>query len=229
MNTSVFGHNPGFPVSVHTAPPNISIYDAARLMGWRNVGVIVVVKDHQPVGIVTDRDLATRGLGHGLDARSHRVARVMTTPILTMRADESDEHIAERMRHSRIRQIPLVDADGQLVGLAAVEESGDGSVSPAVVRSTVLIPMVKRKRWRRLVFRLKHDVAANLRWIGATVALAAVAGVVSLVAVGHWTPWTPKPVSVSHQSAARADERDLASDPVKARTTEGRRSDPLTR
>jgi CBS domain-containing protein len=208
MNTPVFGQNPGFPSSIHTAPSDISAYDAARLMGWRKVGVIVVVRDHQPVGIVTDREVTTRVIGNGLDARSVRVGRVMTTPMVTMKQDESDERILERMHRSRVRQIPLVDGAGCLTGLAALEASGDGRAGMAVVRSTVLVPMVKRRRWRRLAFRLRQDVVVNLRWIGATVALAAIGGVVSLVAVGYWTPWAPqKPASSGQVAPPHVAER----------------------
>jgi CBS domain-containing protein len=201
MNTPVFGQNPGFPLSVHTAPPDISVYDAARLMGWRKVGVIVVVQGHQPVGVVTDRDLATRVLGNGLDARSVRVGRVMTKPLVFMKQEESDEQILDRMQRSRVRQVPLVDGAGNLIGLAALEATGDGRAGMAVVRSTQLVPMVKRKRWRRLAFRLKQETAVNLRWIGATMALAAIGGVVSLIAVGHWTPWASQKTEPSSQVA----------------------------
>ncbi len=69
-----------------------------------------------------------------------------------------------------------MDGTGHLIGLAALEASGDGWAGMAVVRSTMLVPMVKRKRWWRLVFRLKQEVVVNFRWIGTTVALAAVAG-----------------------------------------------------
>ena len=228
MNTPVFGQNPGFPSSIHTAPPDISAYDAARMMGWRKVGVIVVVRDHQPVGIVTDRDLATRVLGNGWDARSVRIGRVMTTPIVTMKKDESDEQILERMHRSRVRQIPLVDGAGSLIGLAALEASGDGRAGMTVVRSTVLVPMVKRKRWRRLIFRLRQDVVANLRWIGATVALAAIGGVVSLVAAGYWTPWAPQK-TVSSSQVAPSHSAERSSDSSKPQFVEPLPSQAVTK
>lgn len=213
MHTPVFGQNPGFPSSIHTAPPEISSYHAARLMSWRKVGVVVVVRDHQPVGIVTDRDLATRVLGNGLDARSIRIGRVMTAPVVTIKTDASDEQILQQMLRSRVRQIPLVDNMGSLIGMAALEISGDGRAEMAVVRSTVLVPMVKRKRLRRLAFRLKQNMAANLRWIGATVALAAIGGIVSLFASGYWTTLT--------SSSKTASSSQIASPHL----TEGGRSD----
>ena len=54
MNTPALSQSPGFPAAVHTAPPEVSVYEAARIMHWRKVGVVVVVQHHRPVGIVTD-------------------------------------------------------------------------------------------------------------------------------------------------------------------------------
>lgn len=227
MNTPVFGRSPGFPSSVHPAPPEISAYDAARLMAWRKIGVVVVVRDHQPIGIVTDRDLTTRVLGNGLDARSIRIGRVMTTPLVTIENNESDEHILQRLVRSGVRQIPLVDESGHLIGLAALEQSGDARGGQAVARSTVLVPMVKRKRWSRLVFRFKQNVAPNFRWIGATVALAAIGGVVSLLVGGHWNPWAPSnPLSTSRAAPAHTAEIERSADSTKPHFNEPHHSQP---
>jgi CBS domain-containing protein len=205
MHTSALSQRPGFPSAVHTAPPEIPAHDAARLMAWRKVGAILVVEDHRPVGIITDRDLATRVLGNGLDARTIKIGRVMTAPVVTMKVEERDEDIRQRLMSSRIRQIPLVNGTGQVIALATYEPSGDGGM--VVVRSTVLLPMMKRKRWRRLVFGLQQDLAANLRWIAATVALAAIGGVVSLMAAGYWTPWRSPPIASSVPPAPLRSDR----------------------
>jgi CBS domain-containing protein len=211
VHTSALSQRPGFPSAAHTAPPEIPAHDAARLMAWRKVGAILVVEDHRPVGIITDRDLATRVLGNGLDARSIKIGRVMTAPVVTMKVEERDEDIQQRLLSSRIRQIPLVNGTGQVIALATYEPSADGGM--VVVRSTVLLPMMKRKAWRRLVFGLQQDLAANLRWIGVTVALAAIGGAVSLMAAGYWTPWRSPQVASSVQPAPLRLDRARPAEP----------------
>lgn len=206
MHTSVLSQRPGFPSAAHTAPPNISASDAARLMAWRKVGAVLVVQDHRPVGIVTDRDLATRVLGNGLDARFIQIGRVMTAPAVTMKMEDTDEEILERMRQGRMRQIPLVNGTGHLIALATYEMTPDAGM--VVMRSTVLLPMTKRKRWRRLLFCMRQDVAANLHRIGATVALAAIGAAVALIATGYWTPWRAPHMASSVQAPPlRSDGR----------------------
>ena len=95
----------------------------------------------------------------------------MTQPVVTMKKGKSDEQIFQHMLWSRVHQIPLLDGTGHRIGLAALEVTGDGGAGMAVVRLTMLVPIVTRKRWWRLVFRLKQEVVVNFRWIGTTVAL----------------------------------------------------------
>lgn len=204
MNTSAFSHSPGFPSTVHTAPPEVSVCDAARIMHWRNVGVVVVVKHHRPVGIVTDRDLAIRVVANGLDSRSTTLGRIMTAAVLTVAADASDEQISHQLAQAGVCQIPLVDNAGNIVGLAAWARSETQVDSPGavvkVVRSTALVPMIKRRKFRRVLYGAQQELRQHARWIGATVALAAIGAALSLVTVGYWNPWSAAPVMSLHAS-----------------------------
>jgi len=202
MNTSAFSQSPGFTAVVHTAPPEVSAYDAARIMHWRKVGVVVVVRHHRPVGIVTDRDLTTRVVANGLDPRSTRLSRIMTAPLVMAAAEASDEHVLRLLVQSRVRQIPLIDGEGNVAGLAAwnLTETADGlgSFGATLVRSTAIVPMVKRRTFKRVLYGIQQEVRQHVRWIGATVALAAIGAVISLVAVGHWNPWSSAPIASLH-------------------------------
>ncbi|MFO0707155.1 MAG: CBS domain-containing protein [Nitrospira sp.] len=204
MHTPAFSHSPGFASAVHTAPPEVSVYDAARIMQWRKVGIVVIVKDHRPLGIVTDRDLATRVVANGLDPRTTPLARVMTAPVVTIGADVSDEQVIRQLMQSQVRQLPMVDGTGHVVGLAAWVVAEDGaparSFSAVVARSTVLVPMVKRKKFRRMLYGMKQEVTLHLRWVGAAVALAAIGAVMTLILAGHWNPWSPVPKTVLHST-----------------------------
>ncbi|MCC6139961.1 MAG: CBS domain-containing protein [Nitrospira sp.] len=202
MNSPALSQSPGFSAAVHTAPPEVSVYDAARIMHWRTVGAVVVVRRHRAVGIVTDRDLATRVVANGLDPRATTLGRIMTAPLVTAPIDASDEQLLSALAQSRVRQIPLIDGEGNMAGLAAwnVTETGDGSGSfgARLVRSTAMIPMVKRRTFRRALYGALQEVRQHARWIGATVALAAVGAIISLIAVGYWSPWRSTPVASLH-------------------------------
>lgn len=204
MNTPALSQSPGFSTAVHTAPPEVSVYDAARIMHWRKVGVVVVVQHHRPVGIVTDRDLTTRVVANGLDPRSTTLGRIMTAPLATAAAEAPDEQVLRLLAQSRVRQIPLIDGEGNVAGLAAwnLTETADGSgaFGATLVRSTAMVPMVKRRKFRRVLYGVQQEVRQHARWIGATIALAAIGAMISLVAVGYWNPWSSSPIVSLHMS-----------------------------
>jgi len=96
---------------------------AAQRMHARNVGTLVVLdSDKRPLGIVTDRDLAVRVIGHGLDPYQTTVGNVMTAFPNTVNAQTPIEEALQMMRAGKCRRLPVVDDAGRLVGLLSVDD-----------------------------------------------------------------------------------------------------------
>ena len=97
-----------------------SIGEAAARMDEHAVGALVVMDGDDAVGIVTDRDLAVRGLarGGGPDAR---VDGVMSRDLVTLDADEDVRRAFALFRTHAIRRLPLTE-DGVVVGLLSVDD-----------------------------------------------------------------------------------------------------------
>lgn len=107
---------------VLTLPPEASCVEAARLMEREGVGAVVVALEGRPLGIVTDRDLAVRVMARGRNPREVRLREVMTgTPIYLSEQRGLDEFIAT-MREMAVRRMMVVDDEGQLVGLLALDD-----------------------------------------------------------------------------------------------------------
>jgi CBS domain-containing protein len=106
---------------VDTASYDESALDVARRMRDRQVGTVIVVDDRRPVGIVTDRDLAVRVLAGGLDPQT-RVSEVMTPSPTTIREDATIVSALGHMRAGRFRRLPVVERDGSLVGIVALDD-----------------------------------------------------------------------------------------------------------
>jgi CBS domain-containing protein len=95
---------------------------AAGRMHARKVGTLVVVNSRQePVGIVTDRDLAVRVLAEGKDSTT-LVAAVMTPNPETVREMTPIEDALRIMRNGAFRRVPVVDWDDRLVGLLSLDD-----------------------------------------------------------------------------------------------------------
>jgi len=98
-----------------------SLQTVSSKMEALNVGAIPVVDNGQVVGMVTDRDLALRGIGHdGVDNAS----QVMSNNIVTISADASLEEASALMAQHQIRRLPVIE-NGNLVGMVSL---GDLSV-----------------------------------------------------------------------------------------------------
>ncbi len=108
---------------VDLADANETVQEAGQRMGNRSVGTLVVVDDRKiPVGIITDRDLAVRVVGKGLDPNAVRVIDVMTEHPKTVHEETAIEDSLRIMRAKGVRRLPVVDGGGALVGLLAMDD-----------------------------------------------------------------------------------------------------------
>lgn len=101
--------------------PETSAQEAARLMQSRDVGSLPVCEtagSKRLVGIVTDRDLALKILGAGRPATSP-VSEAMSGDLHTARPDSSLDEVEELMADHQVRRIPVVDEQGQILGVIA--------------------------------------------------------------------------------------------------------------
>lgn len=96
--------------------------EIADTMEFQAIGSVVIVDDEdRPLGIVTDRDLTCRVIAKGLDPEQARARDFMSQPLVTADAKEPLERIAERMRETGVRRMPIV-RDGKLIGLVALDD-----------------------------------------------------------------------------------------------------------
>jgi CBS domain-containing protein len=96
---------------------------AARLMATTGVGFLPVCDaELRVIGVVTDRDLVTRGLANDRDPETTWVGKVMTSPVVTCAAD-ADLHLAEElMAQERKSRIVVIHPDGRLAGILSVAD-----------------------------------------------------------------------------------------------------------
>ncbi|MDX1929834.1 MAG: CBS domain-containing protein [Pirellulaceae bacterium] len=92
-------------------------------MNSRNVGALVVLDaQKRPVGIVTDRDLAIRVVGKGLDPNTTALGLVMSELPETVGENTSIESAISIMRRGPYRRLPVVDDRDQLVGIVSLDD-----------------------------------------------------------------------------------------------------------
>ena len=109
--------------TVDLADRDESVQVAASRMNTRNVGTLLVLDEHKcPVGIVTDRDIAVRVVGKGLDPNATLVESVMSPTPDTVTESTPIETAIGVMRAGSHRRLPVVDDEGSLVGLISLDD-----------------------------------------------------------------------------------------------------------
>jgi CBS domain-containing protein len=116
--------------------PDTTIRAAAKLMRDEDIGAIPVGENDRLVGMITDRDIACRGLANGKDVAKLTVGRVMTKPIVYCRAKDKLEAAAKIMEKKGVRRLPVIDENKRMVGMLSL---GDiSSKAPKLLSGEVL-------------------------------------------------------------------------------------------
>lgn len=109
------------PDDVVTEERDATLTDIAGTFESENVGAVVIAEDDEPVGLVTDRDVALAVAdGDGVSERS--VEDVMTGDPVTLREDEEAIEIARTVGEHNVRRIPVVDDDEKLASIVTVDD-----------------------------------------------------------------------------------------------------------
>ena len=87
----------------------------AKMMEQGGIGAILVKDSNNPVGIVTDRDFATRIAANDLPLNT-AVENIMSSPLITINHNEPISAAAERMTSKKIRKLAVTE-NGKVVGI----------------------------------------------------------------------------------------------------------------
>ena len=105
--------------------PDDTVGQAARLMRREHLGSIPVVSDDRSrtlIGIISDRDLATKVVAESRDPNHTQIFDVMTRTVAACRGTDDVTSAIKAMREHQIRRVPVVDAAGSCCGIIALAD-----------------------------------------------------------------------------------------------------------
>jgi len=104
---------------VQTVRPDQTVREAANFMLRADAGAIPVTEGDRLMGMITDRDIAVRGVaeGHGPDTP---VRELMTNDMVTARLDDDTDDVAARMSEAQVRRLPVIDDQQRLCGIVSL-------------------------------------------------------------------------------------------------------------
>ncbi len=110
-----------------TIGPEETLQAAAVKMRALNVGALPVKEDDHLVGMVTDRDLAIRGVAPGRDPAHTAVREAMTPQVVWCFEDQDTLEAARIMEDRAIRRVMVLDRGERLVGILSVDDLAAGA------------------------------------------------------------------------------------------------------
>jgi len=104
---------------VKICTPGQPIREAARTMAAIDAGALPVGENDRLIGMITDRDIAVRGVaqGHGPETS---VRDLMSEGLICVRDNDDVAEVASRMADSQVRRLPVIDSDDKLCGIVSL-------------------------------------------------------------------------------------------------------------
>ncbi len=92
------------------------VNEAAALMDEHKIGSMVITKDGDPVGLITERDVTEQIVAENITPHDRTVAEIMSYPLHSVKTKENVYAASERMSKEKIRRLLVID-DGDLKGI----------------------------------------------------------------------------------------------------------------
>jgi len=116
---------------------DIILAEAAKKMRDLEIGCLLVLDQEKLVGILTDRDIVCRAIAEDLNPVATKVTDVMSKDVAVCYDNLDVEDAAQIMGQRKIRRLPVLDSNKNLVGIITLSDLASGSTerTGAVVRS----------------------------------------------------------------------------------------------
>ncbi|NND14300.1 MAG: CBS domain-containing protein [Acidimicrobiia bacterium] len=105
-----------------------TVYEALQMMAEKNLGALIVLKNGELAGIMSERDYARKVILLDRISRETRVAEIMTADVITVSPLQSVNDCMELMTEHRIRHLPVVEG-GKLTGVVSIGDVVKGVIA----------------------------------------------------------------------------------------------------
>ena len=104
---------------IWSTSPDASVYEALQLLAEKNIGALVVLRDGELVGVVSERDYARKVVLQGKASMKTPVKEIMTAEVITVGAGSTVEAAMALMTDKHIRHLPVLEGE-KIVGVVSI-------------------------------------------------------------------------------------------------------------
>ena len=102
-----------------TEDEDVSIAAISKCMKRSGIGSVVITKEGNPVGVVTDRDIVIKVIMKNRNPDTVKAKEIMASPLVTIEVDASIMGACKILIEKGIRRLLVID-DGELVGIVSL-------------------------------------------------------------------------------------------------------------
>jgi CBS domain-containing protein len=107
--------------------PQTPVADIAKKMRDLDIGAIPVGENDRLIGMVTDRDIACRGVANGAALGKLTARDVMSKGIVYCRDTEDLEDAMRIMEQKQVRRLPVINDRKRMVGMLSLGDIADAT------------------------------------------------------------------------------------------------------
>jgi CBS domain-containing protein len=105
--------------NVYSIVSTITVFEALRVMGEKNIGAVLVMDDGALKGILSERDYARKIVLKDKSSKKTPVSEIMEREVVTVKPSDNVEYCMELMSQRRIRHLPVIE-NNEVVGLVSI-------------------------------------------------------------------------------------------------------------
>jgi predicted transcriptional regulator len=107
------------PILLWSIPPNATTYDAIKMLAEKSVGALPVMQGDKLIGMFSERDYARKVVLKGKSSVDTPVSDVMSTQVVCVRPEQTNEDCMALMTDKRIRHLPVIENE-RVVGVISI-------------------------------------------------------------------------------------------------------------
>ncbi|SEA55294.1 CBS domain-containing protein [Flavobacterium gillisiae] len=104
---------------VHSILSTITVYEALRIMGEKNVGAVLVIEDDNLKGILSERDYARKIVLKDKASKDTFVHEIMDKEIVSVKPTDDLDYCMDLITNKRVRHLPVL-LDEKVIGIVSI-------------------------------------------------------------------------------------------------------------
>ena len=108
--------------------PELTVFEAIKLMGEKNIGALLVISGGKLVGVVTERDYTRKIALQGKKSKETPVAEILSSRIVSVTPQHTVEECMKLMTEHRVRHLPVLENE-KVTGIVSIGDLVNWTIS----------------------------------------------------------------------------------------------------